>query len=515
MHIFSSVLCALIWTILAVSESGNWPSTNSPCALRRYSKDSSVCICNSTYCDTLHFELPASSKILVFTSSKNNIPFQSHVLHSGKYLSEMPHENVVPEIKYQTLKGFGGALTDSASFNLMDLSEKARQNLINSYFGDGGIEYNIVRIPMGSCDYSKRYYTYLDTPGDFNLSSFSLAVEDTKMRIPLLKQLLGTSSKEVSLYASPWTVPLWMKTNHNVTGIGELMGSAGDKYHKTWAAYFSKFFDEYKAHGIKFWGVTMQNEPSNGLIVSADWQSTGWWPESQKDFIKTDLGPELKRSGYGDLKLMILDDQRVFLPEWPKRVLVDAKASQYISGIAVHWYFDWLIGPSVLNYTHNLFPDKFILATEACNYDTPDKSLGSWELGEKYSNDILDNLNNWAIGWVDWNMCLNLEGGPNWVHNFDNSPIIVNASADEFYKQPMFYHLGHFSKFIPEGSIRLHSTSSTIDIKHIAFQRPDEYFVAVVLNREDEDIPFKITIGSQNLNGVVPMRSIQSYLWLK
>lgn len=509
-----AVWVLLMWNIFVFSESGVSRSTNAPCELRRYSKDSSVCVCNSTYCDTQHFNLPPSGKILVFTSSKNSLPFQSHELHSAKYLSE--NEKVLPEFKYQTLKGFGGALTDAASYNMMDLSEKARQNLINSYFGDNGIEYNVVRIPMGSCDYSKRFYTYLDTPGDFDLSSFSLAVEDTKLRIPLLKQLLGTSKKPVSLYASPWTVPLWMKTNHNVTGIGELIGSAGDEYHKTWAKYFTKFFDEYKAQGIKFWGVTMQNEPSNGLVVAANWQSTGWWPEDQRDFIKTDLGPELRQSGYGDLKLMILDDQRVFLPEWPRRVLHDPKASEYISGIAVHWYFDWLVGPSVLNYTHNLFPDKFIMATEACNYDTPDKSLGSWELAEKYSNDILDNLNNWAIGWVDWNMCLDLEGGPNWVHNFDNSPVIVNASADEFYKQPMFYHLGHFSKFIPENSVRISSTSSTtLDIKHVAFQRPDGYFVAVVLNREDEDIPFEITIGGKSLSGVVPMRSIQTYLWLK
>lgn len=491
------------------------PTTNTPCALRRYGKDFSVCVCNSTYCDTQHFDLPASGKILVTTSSKNHLPFQTDKLHSNKHLSWAANENVGVDIKYQTVKGFGGALTDAASYNMMDLSEKARQNLINSYFGGTGIEYNIVRIPMGSCDYSKRFYTYLDTPGDFNLSSFSLEAEDTKLRIPLLKQLLDTSSKAVSLYASPWTVPLWMKSNHIVTGIGELVGSAGDKYHKTWASYFSKFFDEYKAHGIEFWGVTMQNEPSNGLLVSAGWQSTGWSPESQRDFIKTDLGPELKRSGYGDLKLMILDDQRVFLPTWPKRVLNDAKASEYISGIAVHWYFDWLVGPSVLNYTHNLFPDKFILATEACNSDTPDKSLGSWELGEKYSNDILDNLNNWAIGWVDWNMCLNLEGGPNWVHNFDNSPIVVNASADEFYKQPMFYHFGHFSKFIPEGSTRLLSRCSTSDIKHVAFQRPDKYFVTVVLNREDEDVTFKIVVGAQTLSGVIPMRSIQTYLWSK
>nr|XP_039266841.1 lysosomal acid glucosylceramidase-like [Styela clava] len=498
-------------------------TTSTPCVVRKYGSDSSVCVCNSTYCDTLNKTFPGKGKLLVLTSSMSGNRF-----HQQFYDLEYLHENfkkdssvniIINTTKfYQAIKGFGGALTDSASINIMSLSTKSRDNLLKSYFGKGSIEYNLIRIPMAGCDYSTREYTYLDKPNDFNLSTFALAMEDIKFKIPLLKQIFSMTMKNISLYASPWTAPAWMKTSGDEIGIGGLQGKAGDKYHKTWAEYFTRFFDEYKKEGINFWGVTMQNEPSNGLVIAAKWQAMGWTPEQQKDFVKTDLGPMLEKKGYGNIKLMIHDDQRVFLPAWPKEVLSDPSAAKYVSGIGVHWYWDWLIGPEKLNITHNLFPDKFILATEACVKHPPTESIGNWEMGEKYSNDILDNLNNWAVGWVDWNMCLDMQGGPNWVKNFDNSPIIVNATADEFYKQPMFYHLGHFSKYINENSVRVHSQSDQqLKIKYTAVFRKDGYTVMVVLNKEDTDVSFTVSVhGSSknvNFNAVVPKRSIQTYIW--
>lgn len=487
------------------------------CAQRKYSQDSIVCVCNSTYCDTLTGALPEQGNVLTLTSSKDGLRFQRNVWQSDLLVKPWKHDRQGRSVRYQSLKGFGGALTDAAALNAMNLSTKTRHNLLKSYFGNSGIEYNIIRVPIASCDYSTHSYTYLDTPDDFNLSTFSLAPEDLKLKIPLLNAITEISKKNISLYASPWTAPAWMKTNDKVTGWGRLKGNPGDKYHKTWAKYFVRFFDMYKAEGVQFWGVTMQNEPSNGLITPGKWQSMGWLPDAQRDFIKKDLGPTLAEGGYHNLKLMIHDDQRIFLPMWPKKILSDKEASQYVSGIGVHWYWDWLVGPDVLNETHELFPDKFILATEACNKDAPTKSFGSWEMGEKYSNDILDNFNNWAVGWVDWNMCLNFQGGPNWVNNFDNSPIIVNSTSDEFYKQPMYYHLGHFSKFHVEGSVRVSSSSNVgSKLKFTAMQRPDGYIVVIVLNEQNESITFQINVGSyppETLGSTISNRSIQTYVW--
>jgi len=491
-----------------------------PCAGRDYGGGSIVCVCNSTYCDTVTVTRPVPlHSVSSFTSSKGGDRF-GFVLLSLKNISTKSEQervtiNIFSSKKYQTVKGFGAALTDAASINILSLSSKAQQQLLKSYFSSNGIEYNMIRVPIASCDYSTREYTYLDTPNDYNLSTFALAKEDLMYKIPLLKSIYQLSTRQLSLYGSPWTAPAWMKTSDNEIGRGWLKGSAGDKYHKTWAQYFVKFFDEYKKHGISFWGVTAQNEPSNGLLEDSTWQSTGFSPEMQRDFVKLDLGPALVGAGYGNIKLMILDDQRMFLPNYPATVLNDPGAAKYVSGIGVHWYWNWLASPELLQATHDKFPDVFILATEACNKDSPGPDLGNWEDGVKYSNDILDNLNNWSVGWVDWNMCLNLQGGPNWAKNFDDSPIIVNGTGDEFYKQPMYYHLGHFSKFVTEGSVRIGSSinASNTGLKFVAFHRPDGNYVLIVLNPTENTADIDIVHGNYKFTTTVPVNGIQSFFW--
>lgn len=146
------------------------------------------------------------------------------------------------------------------------------------------------------------------------------------------------------------------------------------------------------------------------------------------------------------------------------QILADPLASRYIDGVAVHWYADWLFSANRLTATHNAHPNKFILPTEACNGYLPlmdGPSLGNWERGEHYGRDIIEDLENWAVGWTDWNLCLDTSGGPSWARNFVDSAVLVNATADEFYKQPMFYVLGHFSKFIQHGCVRVGNEVTT------------------------------------------------------
>ncbi|XP_048144480.1 lysosomal acid glucosylceramidase-like isoform X2 [Corvus hawaiiensis] len=127
-------------------------------------------------------------------------------------------------------------------------------------------------------------------------------------------------------------------------------------------------------------------------------------------------------------------------------------------------------------------------------------------------------MNHFVSGWTDWNLALDQEGGPNWVKNFVDSPVIVDGSKDIFYKQPMFYHLGHFSKFIPEGSRRvgLHSSRRCLlcQLEHVAVVRPDGALVLVVLNRSGRDVPLGIRDPAMGfIETVAPAHSIQTYLW--
>uniref|UniRef100_A0A663N5V9 Glucosylceramidase n=1 Tax=Athene cunicularia TaxID=194338 RepID=A0A663N5V9_ATHCN len=431
-----------------------------PCDARDFGHGSLVCACSATYCDTLDpLVLPAPGTYIKYESSK-----------AGKRLERsqgsFQHNTKTPDFhltldtaqRYQKVKGFGGSVTDSAAINIQSLSKDAQNHLLRSYFSEEGIEYNLVRVPMASTDFSIRLYTYADAEGDFELKHFNLTEEDTRMKIPILQAAQKVAKRPLSLYASPWTSPVWMKTNGAMTGRGTLKGSPGDKYHQTWAKYFIRFLDEYAKYNLTFWAVTAGNEPTAGEIVFYPFQCLGFSPEHQRDFIARDLGPALANSSHRDVQLIILDDQRVMLPYW----------AQVVSSHGLHWLL--LLG-----------------AQGGAGW------LGPWEQVQPQHPD---------------GRALR---GP-------LTPIIVDSSKDIFYKQPMFYHLGHFSKFIPEGSQRVGLTVSKkcrrCDLEHSAFLRPDGAVVLVVLNRSPVDVSFGISDPQLGfIEATAPSDSIQTFLW--
>ncbi|XP_067328505.1 lysosomal acid glucosylceramidase-like isoform X2 [Anolis sagrei] len=495
-----------------------------PCNKKYFDQDSMVCVCDRTYCDTQDpVSLPSPGFFVKYESSKSG---QRMERSEGKFQDKTSTPALVLVLetaqRYQTIKGFGGAVTDAAAMNILSLTPDTQNHLLRSYFSDEGIEYNVLRLPMASCDFSVRPYSYDDTPYDYELKNFNLVEEDINMKIPLVHRAKAMSKKPISLFASPWTSPTWMRTNEDWKGKGSLKGNAGDRFHKTWANYFVRFLDEYAKHNLTFWAVTAENEPTAGLIDGYPFQCLGFTAEQQRDFIALDLGPALANSSHKDIRLIILDDNRVHLPHWAKVVLSgDSKAYRYVHGIGVHWYLDF-IAPiaDTVAITHQLYPDYFVISTEACagaHFWEKDVMLGSWDRGNQYSRSILANLNNHVTGWVDWNLALNLEGGPNWVKNFVDSPIIVDAANDVFYKQPMFYHMGHFSKFIPEGSQRVGLTVIQkclgCNLEHVAALRPDGSAVMVVLNRSGLNVSFGISDHAGMILTEIPANSIQTYLW--
>ncbi|KAM6112534.1 uncharacterized protein FYN12_012865 [Phoenicopterus ruber ruber] len=516
--------CAGVLGWLLLVQAASRAAGNRPCNAKDFGHGSLVCVCSATYCDTLDpVVLPAPGTYVKYESSKAGKRLERSE-GSFQLNVETPDFHLTLDMaqRYQKVKGFGGSVTDSAAINILSLSKDAQNHLLRSYFSEEGIEYNLVRVPMASTDFSVRLYTYADAEGDFQLKHFNLTEEDTRMKIPILQAAQAVAKWPLSLYASPWTSPVWMKTNGAMTGRGTLKGSPGDKYHQTWAKYFIRFLDEYAKYNLTFWAVTAGNEPTAGEIVFYPFQCLGFSPEHQRDFIARDLGPALANSSHRHVQLIILDDQRVMLPYWAQVVLKDPVAASYISGIGVHWYLDFMAPIDLtLSITHHLFPNYFLLSTEASTgsyFWEPRVVLGGWDRGSKYSHSILTNLNNYVTGWTDWNLALDLEGGPNWSKNYVDSPIIVDSSKDVFYKQPMFYHLGHFSKFIPEGSQRVGLAVSKkcrrCNLEHSAFLRPDGAVVLVVLNRSPVDVSFGIAdprVGF--IEATAPSDSIQTFLW--
>ncbi|NWH40161.1 GLCM Glucosylceramidase, partial [Chloropsis hardwickii] len=423
-----------------------------------------VCVCNATYCDTLDpLVLPAPGSFVRYESSKAGKRLERS---EGRFQSSLRTPGLLLTLNisalYQTVKGFGGSLSDAAAINILKLSQPAQDNLLRSYFSESGIEYNLLRVPMACSDFSERPYSYDDVPDDYELKHFRLEDEDVKMKIPLLHRALAMTKRPLLLFASPWTGPGWMRSNGDVRGKGALKGKAGDKYHKTWANYFIKFLDEYAEHNVTFWAVTAQNEPVTGLFTPPQAPTIAFTAAQQRDFIAQDLGPALARSPHRT-QLLMLDDQRSHLPHWAEVVKSSAPSSPPPRAPAP--------GPVGNGAAASPCPREG-------KPGLPERELQPAPSGV---------MNHFVSGWTDWNLALDLQGGPNWVKNFVDSSVIVDGSKDVFYKQPMFYHMGHFSKFIPEGSRRvgLHSSRRCLlcQLEHVAVLRPDGALVLVVLNR--------------------------------
>nr|XP_054754970.1 lysosomal acid glucosylceramidase-like [Lytechinus pictus] len=526
---------ALLFSMILISNSTS--SSNSsrskiktqdyfPCSKRNFtSGDSFVCQCNSTYCDTIEGFLPlVPDRFTYYTSSKSSdrLTKRTAPISSKSNASE---STVILTVNtsslYQTVLGFGGAVTDSMALSVKNLSEASQNKLIRSYYSADGLEYTLSRINIGTCDFSQRPYSLCESENDFELANFSLADEDINYKIPVLQAAMKASVRPLKFFCTQWSPPKWMKTSGTYRYRGQVIGEPGGKYYKTLALYLAKFIEGYAKHNVSMWGMTVQNEPWAGAIKDQPNACNYMTPQIERDFVKLDLGPTLEERGLGNVSIMMLDDQRFELPDWPVVVLGDSEAEKYVKGIAVHWYWDKQSPTLKLDLTNNLFPSKFILYTEACQgtSETPGVkvSLGSWEQGEGYTQNIIQNMNHWVTGWVDWNMALNIQGGPSWIAHKLNAPVIVDAEYDVFYKQPMYYHLGHFSKFVHPDSVRVEleiDQNEEQKLDAISFLRPDGLVVLVAINVQEDPIPITINHNATGfLNSIVPARSIQTYLW--
>jgi len=493
------------------------------CVPRSFGHSSHVCVCNSTYCDT--YEHPVASQEMVKQYVSDRPDGRRLEMTELSWSNESSTVGLTVNINrtktFQTILGFGGAFTDAAGLNINKLSAEAQSNLIASYFSPEGAEYNIGRINMGGCDFSDRPYTYCDTVNDTELVTFNLTHDDNVYKIPYVHMAAEMSQKEIRMFASPWSAPAWMKTNNALNGQGGLI----HEYYQIWAEYFVKFLDAYKANGIEFWGLTAQNEPFDGFIPDFTFNAMGWNVSMQREWVVNNLGPTLDNKGYGDVKLMVHDDQRPTLPAWADGIFEDPLSDQYVDGFAVHWYVDFLGMANSLDKVHEKYPDKFILYTEACTgsypWDLEKVLLGSWERGQDYIFNIIEDLNHWSVGWTDWNIALDMNGGPNWAGNFVDAPIIVNGEADEFYKNPMYYGLAHFSKFIPEGSVRIGLDAAGYDegeVQMVGVELPTGEIVVVVSNKHlDRTKTIRIVDpareGGNEITVEIGPESVHTFMW--
>uniref|UniRef100_A0A914C5Y4 Glucosylceramidase n=1 Tax=Acrobeloides nanus TaxID=290746 RepID=A0A914C5Y4_9BILA len=392
------------------------------------------------------------------------------------------------------------------------LSPAARSSLIRQYWSPtDGIGYSVGRVPMAACDYSFSAYSYNEVNNDFNQTYFQLNAEDYKYKIPTIQEAIQVSGGNLKLFSSPWSAPGWMKNTGSMKGGGYLRGDYNGQYFHSYALYFLRFFQSYAQYNITFWGATLENEP--GGVSSLDYFESMFFNASyQRDFVKTHWGPVLRGNSLTkNLKLMILDDNRRNLQSWTDVIYSDPNAYNYIDGAAIHWYDDTGTTTATLTEVQEKYPNKFLFYTE-CSMAPP--TYGSWASADFYVNFIMGILNNWSIGFMDWNIHLDPTGGP----GSQNPPIWVSNTTDEFEKQPMFYAKGQLSKFIVPGSVilGLNMEKPNQDLEGIAALTPNGQKV-IVLNNRSKTTNYTVTIyNSQRsawLNADLEARSVSTYIF--
>jgi glucosylceramidase len=385
--------------------------------------------------------------------------------------------------------------------------------------------------------------------------------------LPMIQEALtikqGQKDQELRIIASAWTAPSWMKDIETwyIPGSpeNEWQGTGGSlkpEYGSTYADYLIKYLDAYESEGVDIWGLTPVNEP---LGNGGQWESMDFSPESQNEFIKNHLGPGLVDSRHSDTRLLVYDQNRDGLEHWTDLIFADPQTAPYVFGVAVHWYASTVrVFEDSFDRVHAKFPDFAIIHTEGCidglgkeapggiadpvrfkesdwfknddfwwNPNATDWAYTANWAGvnavdhpiytpvHRYARNIIVSLDHWVSGWVDWNIVLDQEGGPNHVGNFCGAPIMIDTAKQEIYYTPVYHVLAQFSRTIRPGdkAVRTHRVLDDLetDALHACATVNGAGLLSVqVLNTTPEDIRYNIQISDQFAEITIPANSVQT-----
>ncbi|MEM7548834.1 MAG: glycoside hydrolase family 30 beta sandwich domain-containing protein [Bacteroidota bacterium] len=411
--------------------------------------------------------------------------------------------NITESDKGPPIQGFGGALTGSSAFLL-----SGNKEALNALFAENeeGIGLNFVRLVMGASDFNRNgNYTYNDIveAEDPDLSEFSIAndkIADNPV-IPVAQSILGINNN-ISFIASPWTAPPWMKSSRSFIG-GRLL----PQYYSVYADYFAKYIEAYAEEGIEISGITPQNEPLHepstypGMLMSASEQS---------EFIGNHLGPTFEMGGL--LTKIIAYDHNYRVesdPEYPLKVLRDADASRYTNAIAYHAYGG---NPTDIDKVLDEFPDTEIYFTEQAGIQNEGTSF-SGEIGWFMSNVFSPIMRRGGKGILLWNLALNENGGPTNNGCLTCRGVITVTGSGTVVKNPEYYLLGHFSKFVNPGARRLITNPVSGTLENVAFENPDGSRVIVLMNSSSSEEEITINSRSNKINYTLPAASLATLKW--
>jgi glucosylceramidase len=425
---------------------------------------------------------------------------QTPSLQFSRSTGEVPAIEIDDQKTFQTIDGFGFALTGGSAQHLAHMNPAKRAALLKELFAvDGkniGISY--LRISIGSSDLNDHVFSYDDLPAgetDPTLAKFSLAPDRAEL-IPVLKEILSINSK-IQILGSPWSPPAWMKTNNDPKG-----GKLKTEYYAAYANYFVKYIHGMKAEGITIDAITIQNEPLNdkntpSMVMQA---------EEQAQFIKDNLGPAFKAVGIRTK--IILYDHNCDVPEYALAILGDPQANPYVDGSGFHLYGGEI---GAMSAVHNAFPQKNLYFTEFMAAEPTESARIS--ISKPVVGTFIGALQNWSRNVLLWNLAANSKFEP---HTNNGGCGIcqgaVTIDGNEVTRNLAYYAMAHFSKFVRPGSIRIASGSPTT-LPNVAFKASDGKIVLIVANDGKSPQVFRVQYHSKSFKASLKDGAVATYIW--
>jgi glucosylceramidase len=399
---------------------------------------------------------------------------------------------------FQTVEGFGFALTGASAYLINHMSAAARDALLKELFASdsNSISISYLRVSIGASDLNTSVFSYDDLPAgqtDENLQHFSLAPDEADL-IPVLKLILAINPN-IKILGSPWSPPAWMKENRSTIG-GRLL----PQYYGVYANYFVKYVQGMKGHGITVDAITTQNEPLN-----PDNNPSLYMPASQQDsFIRYHLGPAFQSNNI--TTKIILYDHNCDHPEYPISILDDAATRPFVDGSAFHLYAGDI---SAMTTVHNAYPSKNLYFTEQYT-----GSEGKFDGDLKWSvkNVVIGSMRNWSRNALEWNLAsdptysMHTQGGCNTCKG------AVNIDGNSVTRNVSYYIIAHASKFVPAGSVRINS-NVVGDLYNVAFKTPSGKKVLIVENDSNSSQNFNIAFNGKWVTTSLPAGAVGTYVW--
>lgn len=463
-------------------------------------------------------EVPGKGDVTIYvTTNSRSLDFAKKTASFNNKPSMSPSIITLdPTKRYQTMDGFGAAITGSTCFNLLKMAQADRTKFLKETFSETeGMGQSYIRIAIGCSDFSLSEYTCCDTKG---IENFALQNEENEYVIPILKEILAINPN-LKIIGSPWTPPRWMKVN-NLTDLQPYnswtSGQLNPKYYQDYGTYFVKWIQAMAANGINVDAVTPQNEPLNrGNSASL---FMGW--EEQKAFVRDALGPKLVAAGL-DTKIYVFDhnynyDNMADQNDYPIKIYDDAAAAKFITGAAFHNYGG---DKTELLDVYNKRPDKELIFTET--------SIGTWNDGHNLTKRLMDDMeevalgtiNNWCKAVIVWNLMLDSERGPNRDGGCQTCYGAVDIDRSDYKtitRNSHYYIVGHLSSVVKPGATRIGTSGFTASgITYTAFENTDGTYAFVLLNNTNESKAIVLNDGTNNFSYDVPAKAVVSYQWKK